>query len=262
METRVDKYKDKESKPSRVEKNQELYQMIYSAYDEFENYKVPLEEKEIDFNHIKKNVTNRSEYMKAKEYGEFTNKRVSRQRIEVDEEKSNKPEVYDIKELLSKVKTDNNDERKTDIREEKYLDKLHLKDNAKTNLEMMKEKYEEVILDNDEEEKLSNTANLSLEILSDLRSNEDTMVSPPMKEEDEEEKEIPRKKIKQDDNDEDDSFYSDMYKFKKKDFEEEDLEDEDFLEEGNNKFLFKILILISFIILIAIILIYLIGYFS
>lgn len=259
METRVDKYKDKEFKQSRVEKNKDLYKMIYTAYDEFENYKVPLEEKEIDLSKISKNITSRSDYRKVKQYGEFTdNKIVKKEEIE-DNNKVYEKDVYDIKTLLSKVKEDNNDDRKSEMREEKYLDKLHLKDKEKTNLDIIKEKYEEIILDSDEEEKLFNTANLSLEILSDLKSNEDTMISPPMKD-DEEDKVIDgNNNFVKDDEMDTNSFYSDTYKFDKKDFEGEE---DDFLEESNNKFLFKILIIIAFVILIALILIYLIGYFS
>ncbi len=270
MESRTDKYKDKEYKPSRVEKNKDLYKMIYTAYDEFDNYKVPLEEKEIDLSKMNKNITSRDEYMKLKKYGEFTNNRIVSREEKLEEKKPKKEEVYDIKELLDKVKNDNPSLRKTEIREEKYLDKLHLKDNVKTNLEKMKEEYEDVKLDSLEEEKLSNTANLSLEILSDLKSGEDTVVTPPMKIEDDTEEDIPLKKIAKKENvimeeseeDEDDSFYSDIYKFKKKDFEsdnEEEYEDE---SEESNKFLFRILIIISIIILMGLIAIYVIGYFS
>lgn len=286
MESRIDKYKDDEYKPSRVEKNKDLYKMIYSAYDKFENYKVPLEEKEIDLSNIKKEITSRDEYMKLKKYGEFTNNRIVSREEYDDESNKSEEEVYDIKELLDKVKNDNPSSRKTEIREEKYLDRLHLKDNAKTNLEKMKEEYEEVILDNDEEEKLSNTANLSLEILSDLKSGGDTVVTPPMKSEDEDtEDDIPFKRIKKEEKEEveekpeknnnnddeevaDDSFYSDIYKFKKKDFEEDDDDDEDEEEyddeetEEGNKFLFRILVILSIIILMGLIAIYIIGYFS
>ena len=260
METRTDRYKFNEYKKSRVEKNKDLYKMIYTAYDEFENYKVPLEEKEIDLSNVKKDVTSRSDYRKAKQYGEFTNNKIVG-KIDVEEDNDDmKKEVYDIKELLNKVKDDSEDDRRTEIKSEKYLDKLHLKEKEKTNLEIIKEKYEDIILDSEEEEKLSNTANLSLEILSDLKSNEDTLVSSPMKEDEDDITET-----KKDDNvlDKDDSFYSDMYKFKKKDFEDEDEEEDDEdIDDGSNKFLFKILIVIAFIILIALILIYLIGYFT
>ena len=119
------------------------------------------------------------------------------------------------------------DARKTEINEEKeenYLKKLNL-DLEKTNLEKMKEMYMDVTLSEDEEEKLSNTANLSLEILSDLKGdNENTVVTDP---------------IQRDDDviNEDKTFYS-------------------------NKYLFKIILIILFIILLAIISIYFIGYFG
>lgn len=271
MESRTDKYKDNEYKPSRVEKNKELYKMVYSAYDDFENYKVPLEEKEIDLSSMKKSITSRDEYMRLKKYGEYTNNRIVAREESHDDNEPDEKEVYDIKELLDKVKSDNPSERKTEIKEEKYLDKLHLKDNVKTNLEKLKEEYEDVKLDSEEEEKLSNTANLSLEILSDLKSGDDTMVSPPMKEDDTEDdipfKVKPKEKDKSKEENQDDSFYSDMYKFKKKDFESDDSDDnsldeeEEETEEGN-KFLFKILVIISMIILMGLIAIYVIGYFS
>ncbi len=277
MESRIDKYKNSESKPSRVEKNKDLYKMIYTAYDEFDNYKVPLEEKEIDLSDMKKSITSRDEYLKLKKYGEFTNNRIVSREEKIEESKPKDDEVYDIKELLDKVKSDNPSLRKTEIREEKYLDKLHLKNDAKTNLDKMKEEYEDVILDSEEEKKLSNTANLSLEILSDLKSGEDTVVTPPMKsDEDDIEEDIPLKKTiksekKEDKKEEkitseteDDSFYSDIYKFKKKDFEndeDEEYDEDDDTEEGN-KFLFRILVIISIIILMGLIAIYIIGYFS
>ena len=46
METRIDKYNNKNI-PTRVEKNKELYTKIYSAYDEFENYKIPIDSNEV-----------------------------------------------------------------------------------------------------------------------------------------------------------------------------------------------------------------------
>ena len=248
METRSNRYKDINNTKSRVEKNQPLYKMIYTAYDEYENYKIPIDSNEIDLTNIKKNVTSRDEYMRAKHYSDVTNRKVLREDKIEDTKEEPKEEVYDIKELLDKVKKDNLSERKTNIQEEKYLDKLHLNKEVKTNLDTIKEMYEDISLDSEEEEKLSNTANLSLEILSDLKSNDDTMVTPPMKEEP----------------DEDDSFYSDSYNFDKKDFyneDEENDEDEEFIDEDDNKFSFKILIIIALIVLITIVAIYLIKYF-
>ena len=119
-------------------------------------------------------------------------------------------------------------------------------DLEKTNLEKMKEMYTDVTLSEEEEEKLSNTANLSLEILSDLKGdNENTVVTDP---------------IQRDDDviNEDKTFYSNNYSFKNEDFFESDEE----IEEKDNKYLFKIILIILFIILLAIISIYFIGYFG
>ena len=77
-------------------------------------------------------------------------------------------------------------------------------DLEKTNLEKMKEMYTDVTLSEEEEEKLSNTANLSLEILSDLKGdNENTVVTDP---------------IQRDDDviDADKTFYSNNYSFSPK----------------------------------------------
>ena len=152
--------------------------------------------------------------------------------------------MYDVKDMIKEAK----DARKTEINEEKeenYLKKLNL-DLEKTNLEKMKEMYMDVTLSEDEEEKLSNTANLSLEILSDLKGdNENTVVTDP---------------IQRDDDviNEDKTFYSNNYSFKNEDFFESDEE----IEEKDNKYLFKIILIILFIILLAIISIYFIGYFG
>ena len=105
------------------------------------------------------------------------------------------------------------------------------------------------------------TANLSLEILSDLKGDSDkTLVSAPIKTE-----ELPEK---------DSDFYSNNYKFSKKDFEgkddyvsndedyEEEEEEEDDNKSSNGKFFFKILLLIFGIALVVLVLIYFINYFN
>ena len=136
-----------------------------------------------------------------------------------------------------------------------YLKKLKL-DKRKTNIEQVKEMYED-IKEDEEDESLLKTANLSLEILSDLKSDNDaTMVSAPIKNE-----ELPE--------DSENDFYSNNYKFSKKDFEdkdykpddEEDDEDDDFQEpNGNGKFFLKVLLLIFGIFLIAGVLFFVIKY--
>ena len=42
MGSRMDKYNSTSDIPKRSERNQELYKQIYNAYDEFENFMLPL----------------------------------------------------------------------------------------------------------------------------------------------------------------------------------------------------------------------------
>ena len=257
MGTRMDKYKnDNLEIPKRSEKNKELYRQIYNAYDEFENLIVPSNVKEIDVSSLKKEITSRDEYKKVKDYSDITNNKVIRKEI-VQEEQKKENEIYDINELLNKAVKDN---KKEDINEEmmssdSYLKKLRL-DESKTNLDLVKEKYEDIQKETlEEDESLIKTANLSLDILSDLKGdNDNTMIDAPIKDEF-----LPE---------EDNQFYSSEFKFSKKDFEDKDdknILEEEFDEEyesENGKFFFKILLLIFGISLVVVIAIYLISYFN
>jgi len=268
--SRMDKYNTTDEIPKRSEKNQELYKQIYNAYDEFENLIVPSNAKEIDLSDLKKEVTNRDEYRKVKEYGNITNNKVIRKEI-VREEQKKENEIYDINELLDKAVTTN---KKEVVPEEllstgDYLKKLNLNKN-KTNLEQVKEMYQEFHEESlDEEDDLLKTANLSLEILSDLKGdNEGTIVTDPIKEDDEELEDI-LEDIKQDEDEED--FYSNKYKFSKTDFDDQndlnisknEIDDDDLDEEdGHGKIFLKTFLLILGIILVAAVIMYLISYFN
>ncbi len=264
MSSRMDKYKNettKEEVPTRSNKNKELYKQIYNAYDEFENLVVPSNEREIDSNEFKKEITSRQEYRKKKEYDDITNKSPATnnsviRKEKIMEEDEQALEIYDINELLNKAKSEN---KKPELIEPTlantdYLKKLKL-DSRKTNIEQVKEMYEDMAEEVlDEDESLMKTANLSLEILSDLKGDNDkTSVSAPIKDE-----EMPE--------DSTTGFYSNTYKFSKSDFdeEEEDEEEEDDEEEeekDSGKFLFKILLLIFGLLLAVLVIIYFIGYF-
>lgn len=267
--SRMDKYNTTDEIPKRSEKNQELYKQIYNAYDEFENLIVPSNAKEIDLSDLKREVTNRDEYRKVKEYGNITNNKVIRKEI-IREEQKKENEIYDINELLDKAVTTN---KKEEVKEEliangDYLKKLNLNKN-KTNLEQVKEMYQEFHEESlEEEDDLLKTANLSLEILSDLKSdNEGTIVTDPIKEDDEEIEEI-LEDIKQDE-EEDEDFYSNKYKFSKNDFDDrddlniskDDLDEED-EEDGHGKIFLKTFLLILGIIIVAGVILYLISYFN
>ena len=253
MGSRMDKYNNNSDVPKRSEKNKELYKQIYNAYDDFENLVVPSNVKEIDLDGLKKEVTSRDEYRKIKDYSEVTNNKVVRkERVTLEQKKEN--EIYDINELLNKVVKDNKkvEEEVTLMATDSYLKKLKL-DETKTNLDAVKEMYEEIKKETeDENEELLKTANLSLEILSDLKGdNDNTMIEAPIKSE----------FISEEDN----QFYSNKYKFSKKDFEEKEMDEGSFDEEetdGNGKFFFKILLLIFGIAMVVVIGIYLFSYFN
>ena len=257
MSSRMDKYEKQTDVPSRSHKNRELYKQIYNAYDEFENLIVPSNAREIKPSDLKKEIISRQDYKKQKDYdvvNNKTNNTIIRKEKMLEEQKQEN-DIYDINELLNRATAD---KKKPDLIEpslanEDYLKKLKL-DNRKTNIEQVKEMYEDIKEESaDEDEALMKTANLSLEILSDLKGDsEKTMVSAPIKDD-----ELPE-------DNKDNDFYSNTYKFSKRDFEgkafEEDEEDDDSEESGN--FFFKIVLLIFGILLIVLMLVYFINYFG
>lgn len=263
MKTRMDKYKNEEVIPKRSEKHKELYKQIYNAYDEFENLVVPSNSKEITFKEMEKEIKSRSDYLEKKDYEDIkypNNKIIRRERIQEEQKKEN--EIYDIKELLNKAVSEKKENKEIEmtLTKEDYLRKLNL-DNRKTNLEQVKELYEDIQEESEvEDASLLKTANLSLEILSDLKGDNDkTSIKPPIKDE-----EMPDD-LKEKESD----FYSNNYKFSKKDFEKSKYEkvddgDDDFTEDEKHsgKFFLKVLLLIFGVLLVLIILWFIFNYFN
>ena len=259
MGSRMDKYKTSDDIPKRSDKNKTLYKQIYNAYDDFENLIVPSNAREINPQELKKEVASRQDYRIKKDYdditnnGNATNNTVIRKEKVLEEQKKEN-EVYDINELLNKAVTENKkpDENEPSLVNDDYLKKLKL-DSHKTNIEQVKEMYEDIKEETiEEDETLMRTANLSLEILSDLKGDSDkTEVNAPIKTE-----EMPT--VEND-------FYSNTYKFSKKDFVDQDVdeeEDEDEEDNSNGRFFFKILVLIFGILLVILVLLYIINYFN
>lgn len=262
MKKRMDRYSNQSGNiPTRSEKNKNLYAKIYDGYDELENLTIPSNEKSINLQDLKKELTSRSEYHNYKDYHEIVNENNNQvvRKEKVHEQQREENEIYDIKELLNKAVVENKKENEYEptLTNEKYLKKLQL-DNSKTNMEQVKAIYNEIQEEaQEEDETLIKTASLSLDILSDLKSDNDkTKVTPPIKKE-----EMP-------DNDSFDDFYSNNYKFSKKDFEDKNAEDnldlqDDLEKDSDNKnFFLKIMLLIFGISLVLIIIVYLFNYFN
>ena len=264
MGMRMDKYKNETEVPTRSNKNQELYKQIYNAYDEFENLVVPSNSREITMSDLKKEISSREEYHDKKDYVDILNKKTDDDAVKKKKKyKQDEEQVYDIKELLSKAvsEKDNTVDSTIPLSNGDYLKKIKL-DSKKTNIEQVKEIYDNVLDDEiNDDESLLKTANLSLEILSDLKSDNDkTVIEAPIKD-----SELPKDVS-------DNDFYSSKYKFNKKDFEgkdsyieeeTEDEEDDDFREEhGGYKKFFKVMLLVFGILLVIILLFYIFNFFN
>jgi len=233
MESRMNKYNDTniDNVPKRSERNKELYKQVYNAYDEFENLVVPSNAKEIDLSTLKKEISSRDEYKRIKDYGDITNNKIIRKEI-VQEEQKKENEIYDINVLINNAVKENYKEETILEDSDNYLKKLKLEDIDNVSLE------DEVV----PEDELLKTANLSLEILSDLKGdNDNTIVEAPVNEE-----------IT---NNDDNQFYSGKYKFSDNDFDNKnnDLNDEFLSEENtsNGKFFLKVFLSIFGILLVV-----------
>ena len=264
MSSRTDRYMQSDSIPTRSNKNKELYKQIYNAYDEFENLVVPSNSREITMSDLKKEISSREEYHDKKDYVDILNKKTDDDAVVKEKKyKQDEEQVYDIRELLSKAvsEKDNTVDSTIPLSNGDYLKKIKL-DSKKTNIEQVKEIYDDVLDDEiNDDESLLKTANLSLEILSDLKSDNDkTVIEAPIKD-----SELPKDVS-------DNDFYSSKYKFNKKDFEgkdsyveeeTEDEEDDDFREEhGGYKKFFKIMLLVFGILLVIILLFYIFNFFN
>ena len=225
MGNRMDKYNDSnvDNIPKRSDRNKDLYRQVYNAYDEFENLVVPSNAKEIDLSTLKREISSRDEYKKIKDYGDITNNKVIRKEI-IQEEQKKENEIYDINELIKNaVKENPNENNNLDFTDkEDYLKRLKL-----DSVDMEKEVSEDI-----DEEELMKTANLSLDLLSDLKGdNEDTVVSPVVNDDDERQ------------------FYSDQYHFDNSDFENQNENEEDVSSDG--KMFWKIFLGVFGVLLIA-----------
>ena len=233
MESRMEKYHDVDiTEFQRSKKNADLYKEVYGNYGDFENLPIPENTNEIDIENLKSLVGSRSSKIKEQ-----------LENFDIGEEvrentKENK--VYDINALLEKAKEENAKIKKeipVNRNMPNYLANLESDKNTKEiisrydgdnddDMPIVKEiKYSTSEINN------VNTSSLSLDILSDLKPNGDTLVSEPIIEESENEKD----------------FFDDKVNFSKEDFDIEKLDEEDdeFYEEKDHLFLKVLLIIVG-----------------
>ena len=245
----------------RTKKNAPLYRQIYGAYDEFENLKLPVSDNEIDITDIGTSVTSREEYRKMKEYGSITNK--SAKIVKEDKMEDVKPNiesnnrVYNINEMLASVKGNRaNMDDKVVSTSANYLHTLQTDEEIKTDLEKVKEMYNKISEEFDKEEEMDqksdvSTGTLSLELLSDLKSDKDTEVMPGFG--DDKSPTGDNNKSSSDNgdrgNDLDNTFYEDGYQFNNDDFNDDNFFDGDMDKKGH--YVIKSLLVIILIVLLV-----------
>ena len=245
----------------RTKKNAPLYRQIYGAYDEFENLKLPVSDNEIDITDIGTSVTSREEYRKMKEYGSITNKNA--RIVKEDKMEDVKPNiesnnrVYNINEMLASVKGNRaNMDDKVVSTSANYLHTLQTDEEIKTDLEKVKEMYNKISEEFDKEEEMDqksdvSTGTLSLELLSDLKSDKDTEVMPGFGDDKSPTGDNSKSSSDNGDrgNDLDNTFYEGDYQFNNDDFNDDNFFDGDMDKKGH--YVIKSLLVIILIVLLV-----------
>ena len=287
MKTRINKYYDDTPSfaPRRTAKNNELYEEIKKS--EIENFDIGSNAKVIGNNEAQIDI-NKLKDILEKNYQEVPKRRSLKLDIPEEEEiEMEKTKEYDINAILEKAReekeVDYQRERLKKVRDTQYdilknleveqkepkskaadertkeelldlIQTINLNETQNKTIKALaeEEKEEEIELDEDTDTELD-----PLDILNDLRGDENTVVAGA-KEFENELKEAQEKKEKEEiaealDEDVDDSFYTSSMSFNKNDFADfSDLE-----ESKASRILIKILIVIVFLAIIAGIVIFL-----
>ena len=237
MESRMEKYyKEDISTFERSKKNEALYRELTKEISEMDNLPIPDNSNEIDMDGLKQIIYSRDEYRKSKELEKTF---VSKGPL-VEDKPKEKSKVYDINVLLENAKNEVN-------RSNAVTNKRMINANFLTNLE------EENIPKNDEAVEMSsqviekknnpsNTDSLPLDLLMDLKGNDDTVVTDPIVKE-----EVTMIKSIKDG----ETFYSGTFNFSKKDFEESE-ENEEFFEENKHTGLKIFFLILGILILLGV----------
>ena len=242
MESRMEKfYRNDLSDYSRSKKNADLYKEVYGNYSNMEHLPISDNSSEINMNDLQNIVSSREQYKKAKMVEEITSTSI-KVKEEPEEVKVTAKKVYDINELIEKARNENAKAKEmmtNTTKQHNFLQTLEVSPEA---INKIKEKNVK-----EENNAKSNTESFPLDLLSDLKPSENTVVMEPMSEEVKsptddipidstfikKDKDLEIKQSKEE-------FYSDSYAFSKKDFFDED---DELVDNKGHAFL-KILVLI------------------
>lgn len=221
--SRMDRYYNNESKASkRSLRNQDLYKNIYDDSDSYSNIEgIATIEKsnEVDITKVKNMLRNREDYIKQKDLRNFIPKEVEEPKYETFERDEDR--VYDIRDILSKAKSNKEQEKYHNL-DEKNLELLRkLKEQPKEAI------YKEEVgnmLDNihttSQLNKLTDQ-DLGMDMFDDLKSNNNTIIGDKnsIKSILEEAKALEEKKKDHTNTGIDNSFFTSSLKFNDEDFD-------------------------------------------
>lgn len=231
MESRMEKYYRENIQDSRSQKNEKLYREVSREISDLEKLPVPDNSNEIDIAGLRE-IISRDEYRKAKLHEE------PEEKPRYEEEKKEEKRVYDINVLLKNAKQEV--DRSNSV-SNKLISKTFLTNLEDAPIPDNSDALELATPLNSEEKKKANTDSLPLDILMDLKGNDNTVVTDPIVKD-----EVTMiRKIK-----EGETFYSGSFNFTKKDFDEE--EDESFIEEDKHIGLKVFFLVIGIVVLIVV----------
>lgn len=233
MESRMEKYyKENPEYYKRSKRNESLYRDITRDMNDLDNLPIPDNSNEIDINGLKQIISSRDEYRKAKDIG----RTFTRDKLQEEKPHEDKRRVYDINVLLETAKNEVN--KNNEVEGKKLINANFLTDLEDANVPS-NDMVEVSEVSSTKEKETSNTDSLPLDILVDLKGNDNTVVTDPIVKD-----EVTMiEKIK-----DGETFYSGSFNFTKKDFSEE--EDDDFFEEKSHTGL-KVFFLVIGLILLA-----------
>ena len=238
MESRMEKYyKEDLSTFERSKKNRELYKEVADTISDLENLPVPDNSNEIDLDGLKQIISSRDEYRKVKEL-----EKTNTFKKPLIEKEPQKEKIYDINVLLENAKNEVN--RSNTVTNKKMINANFLTNLEEANIPNSDDAIEVSIPMPNKKDNLSNTDSLPLDILMDLKGNENTVVTDPIVKE-----EVTMIKSIKDG----ETFYSGSFNFSKEDFDEDD----DFIEEKSYtglKVFFLVLGIVIFLVAVYLIL--------
>lgn len=237
MESRMEKYyKEDLSSFERSKKNEKLYKEVSKVISDLDNLPVPDNSNEIDMDGLKQIISSRDEYRKSKEL----ERTLVQNKPLVEESKPKEAKIYDINVLLENAKNEVN--KKNEVENKRIINTNFLTNLEEANIPNNNDAIEVSFPMKNESNVPSNTDSLPLDILMDLKGNENTVVTDPIVKE-----EVTMiKKIK-----DGETFYSGSFNFTKKDFDEYSDEDDNFLENKSHTGLKVFFLVLGIIILIV-----------